>query len=91
MPTQWPARRIAEREVPYVSPTIRAAAVDAEGQLWIALNVPYTYVYDTQGDKVRTVQFSATGVLQPTSLSFTRSGRLLVTPGCYEFDPTVRS
>ena len=90
MPTQWPARRIEDREVPYVTPTVRAAAVDNAGQLWISLNVPYTYVYDAQGDKVRTVQFNATGTLSPTSLSFTRSGRLLITPGCYEFNPDGR-
>jgi hypothetical protein len=90
MPTRWPARRIADREVPYVTPTVRAAAVDPAGRLWIALTVPYTYVYDQQGDKVRTIQFSAAGTLSPTSLSFTQAGRLLITPGCYEFDPTVR-
>ena len=49
--------------------------------------VPYTYVYDTHGDKARTVQFSAAGIIGPTSLFFTRSGHILVTPGCYEFDP----
>jgi hypothetical protein len=52
--------------------------------------VPYTYVYDAQGDKTRTVQFEAAGVLNPTSLFFTPQGRLLVTPGCYEFDPASR-
>jgi hypothetical protein len=86
-PSTWPRRRIADREVPIVAPVIRAAAVDPEGQLWISLAVPYTYVFDAQGDKVRTVQFSAAGIMSPTSLSFTRSGHLLVTPGCYEFDP----
>jgi len=90
MPTEWPARRIADREVPFVTPTVRAAAVDGTGHLWIALNVPFTYVYDPQGDKVRTVQFRAAGTIMPTSLSFSRAGRLLVTPGCYEFDPGVR-
>jgi hypothetical protein len=87
LPTRWPTRRVEDREVPYVTPTIRAAAVDGAGRLWVSLAVPYTYVYDAQGDKVRTVQFSAAGTLSPTSLFFTRSGRLLVTPGCYEFTP----
>jgi hypothetical protein len=64
--------------------------VDPQGQLWISMIVPYTYVYDTQGDKARTVQFSAAGIMSPTSLFFTRSGRILVTPGCYEFDPNRR-
>ena len=86
-PTVWPTRRVDDREVPFVQPLVRAAAVDAQGQLWISMSVPYTYVYDRDGDKVRTVQFSATGIISPTSLFFTRSGRLLVTPGCFEFDP----
>jgi DNA-binding beta-propeller fold protein YncE len=90
LPTSWPTRRIQDREVPYVTPTVRAAAVDGAGRLWISLAVPYTYVYDAQGDKVRTVQFSAAGIISPTSLFFARSGRLLITPGCYEFDPRAQ-
>ncbi len=86
-PTKWPTRRVEDREIPFVQPLIRAASVDPQGQLWISMIVPYTYVYDTQGDKARTVQFSAAGIMSPTSLFFTRSGRILVTPGCYEFDP----
>ena len=90
IPTVWPTRRVEDREVPYITPTVRAAAVDGSGHLWVSLMVPYTYVYDPQGDKVRTVQFSAAGIISPTSLSFARNGRLLVTPGCYEFDPGVQ-
>jgi hypothetical protein len=86
MPTQWPARRIEDHEVPFVMPTVRAAAVDRRGRLWISFALPYTYVYDAHGDKVHTVQFSAAGIITPISLFFTASGRLLVTPGCYEFD-----
>jgi hypothetical protein len=86
-PRVWPRRRIQDREVPFVAPVVRAAAVSPRGQLWISLGVPYTYAYDAQGDKIRTVQFSAAGIVSPTSLSFSRTGRLLVTPGCYEFDP----
>jgi hypothetical protein len=89
-PTRWPRRRVQDREIPFVAPVIRAAAVDPTGQLWISLGVPYTYVYDAQGDKTRSVQFQAAGVLSPTSLFFTPGGRLLVTPGCYEFDPASR-
>ena len=89
-PTRWPTRRVEDREVPYVQPIVRTAAVDAMGQLWVSMAVPFTYVYDAQGDKVRTVQFSATGILNPTSLFFTRTGHILVTPGCYEFDPNRR-
>jgi hypothetical protein len=86
-PTRWPRRRIQDREVPLVTPVIRAAAVNPKGELWISLWVPFTYVYNTDGDKVRTVQFSGAGLISPTSLFFSRSGKLLVTPGCYEFDP----
>jgi hypothetical protein len=86
-PTQWPRRVIQDREVPFVAPVVRAAAVSPSGELWISLAVPYTYVYDAQGDKTRTLQFRAAGVVGPTSLAFTRRGTVLVTPGCYEFDP----
>jgi hypothetical protein len=87
LPTRWPTRRIEDREVPFVTPTVRAAAVDRSGHLWVSFAVPYTYVFDGQGDKIRAVQFSAAGIISPTSLFFTSTGRLLVTPGCYEFDP----
>lgn len=87
MPTQWPRRRVNEREIPFVRPIIRTAAVDRQGQLWISMALPVTYVYDDQGDKVRTVRFVGAGPLNPTSLFFTSDNRLLVTPGCYEFDP----
>lgn len=86
-PRRWPTRRIEDREVPFIAPAVRAAAVDAGGRLWVSLAVPYTYVYDTDGDKLRTVQFQGAGTIAPTSLFFTASGRLLVTPGCYEFQP----
>ena len=59
--------------------------MDREGRLWIALTSPFTYVYDGSGDKVRTVQFRGAGLLTPNSLFFTKDGRMLVTPGCYEF------
>jgi hypothetical protein len=86
-PTRWPRRRVQDREVPLVTPVIRAASVSPAGELWVSLAVPYTYVYNTDGDKVRTVQFTGAGLISPTSLFFSRSGKLLVTPGCYEFDP----
>lgn len=89
LPTRWPTRQTADGEMPLVLPAIRAAAVDETGQLWISLSQPYTYVYDSHGDKVRTVQFSGAGIISPTNLFFTQSGRLLVTPGCYEFDPSA--
>jgi len=84
-PTVWPRRRIDDREVPFVAPVIRAAAVSPRGELWISMAVPYTYVYDEQGDKIRTVQFYGAGLIGPTSLAFSQTGTILVTPGCYEF------
>ena len=70
-----------------MTPSILAAAVNDKGELWISLAVPFTYAYDKDGDKIRTVQFQAAGLISPTSLSFAPDGRLLVTPGCFEFDP----
>jgi hypothetical protein len=86
-PTTWPRRQVGDRQVPYVAPVVTAAAVDPHGQLWAALAIGYTYVFDAQGDKTRTVQFRGAGPLNPTSMSFTKAGHLLITPGCYEFDP----
>jgi hypothetical protein len=89
LPSQWPTRRVQDRELPLVTPAVRTAAVDAHGNLWVSLTLPFTYVYDRQGDKVRAIQFRAAGLISPASLSFTRAGRLLVTPGCYEFNPSL--
>ena len=44
-------------------------------------------LYDTAGEKIRTVQFRAGGIVSPASLSFAEGGRLLVSPGCFEFQP----
>jgi len=85
LPTSWPRRKTDEGELPLVPPTIRTAAVDRDGNLWIAFVVPYTYVYDRDGDKQRTVQFRAAGLITPSSLFFGTNGRVLVTPGLYEF------
>ncbi len=85
-PTTWP-KRAGSGETPFVAPVVRAAAADAAGNLWISLAVPVTYVYDAAGDKTRTVQFTAAGVVSPTNLSFGADGRLLITPGCYAFEP----
>jgi hypothetical protein len=73
--------------LPLVQPTIRAAAVDKAGRLWISFVAPYTYVYDPDGDKVRVVQFRGAGVVAPDSLFFGKGGRLLVTPGLLAFQP----
>jgi hypothetical protein len=86
LPTRWPRRQIGDRNIPLVSPTVRAAAVDARGHLWLSFVVPVVYEYDADGDKVRALQLEGAGVLAPTSLAFTPAGRLLVTPGLFEFD-----
>ncbi|HWF83583.1 MAG TPA: hypothetical protein VG222_01980 [Vicinamibacterales bacterium] len=86
LPTIWPQRQTSEGELPLVRPTVRSAAVDASGRLWVAFVVPYVYVFDPDGDKVRALQLRAAGVVAPSSLSFNNKGRLLVTPGLYEFD-----
>jgi opacity protein-like surface antigen len=88
LPRQWP-RDAGEQ--PMIVPVVRAAAVDPDGQLWISLRVPFTYVYDADGDKVRVVQFRAAGIVSPNSLTFGRGDRILVSPGLTIFDPKVIS
>jgi hypothetical protein len=83
LPERWPRR--GGSELPLVAPLVRTAAVDRSGQLWISFVVPVTYVYDAGGEKIRTVQFRAGGIVAPASLWFNDRGRILVTPGCYEF------
>ena len=90
LPTRWPTRRAEGREIPLVPPVVRTARVDPSGRLWVTFaNRPYTYVYAENGEKARVVQFRGAGILSPTSLSFSGTGRLLITPGCYEFDPAA--
>jgi hypothetical protein len=88
LPTRWSRQ---DDELPVVRPTVRAAAVDRHGQLWVSFADPFTYVFDTHGDKIRTVQFRGVGLIAPAGLHFTTEGRLLVTPGLYEFDPGPRA
>ena len=83
LPTTWPRKR---GEIPIVPASVRAAAVDPGGNLWISLAAPYTYIYDTSGDKRHTIQFRGAGIISPTSFFFTRDKRVLVTPGCYAFE-----
>ena len=83
IPDRWPRR--AGGELPLVAPSIRTAAVDQSGRLWVSFVQPYTYVFDAVGEKIRTVQFRGAGIIAPSSLWFNADGRLLVTPGCYEF------
>jgi hypothetical protein len=90
MPNSWPRRRTDEGELPIVQPAIRAAAADSDGNLWVSLTAPFTYVYDGDGNKERTVQFRATGLIAPRALFFTHDRRLLVSPGCYAFPVAKR-
>jgi len=85
IPDRWPRR--ASGELPLVAPTVRTATVDQSGRLWVSFVQPYTYFYDGNGEKIRTVQFRGAGIVSPSSLWFNADGRLLVTPGCYEFMP----
>ena len=91
LPSSWPRRKTSVGEFPVVPPTVRTAAVDANGNLWLSLMTPYTYVYDVVGNKARTIQFQGAGLLAPTHMYFTRDKRLLVSPGCYTFDPKGQS
>ena len=59
----WSSARPADR--PHGGDRSRAAICGSRS------SVPFTYVYDSVGDKRRTVQFSAPGLLSPTSLFFT--------------------
>ncbi|MEN3340404.1 MAG: hypothetical protein V7647_4080 [Acidobacteriota bacterium] len=85
MPRTWPKRRTEEGEIPLVPSMIRTAEVDADGNLWVSLVAPFTYVYDSSGEKRHTIQFRAAGIMAPTSFFFTADGRVLVAPGCYVF------
>jgi hypothetical protein len=85
MPKKWPRRKVGGTELPLVVPNVRTAAVDAAGNLWVTFLTPFTYVFDSNGEKIRTVQFRSAGIIAPSSLFFTANGRVLVTPGCYEF------
>ena len=87
LPTTWPARPAGSRTFPLVPALVQAAGVDRSGRLWVSLSSSHTYVYDRRGEKIHTVQFRGAGVIAPSSLFFAANGRLLVTPGCYEFTP----
>ena len=86
IPGTWPRRKVGNNEFPIVPSAVRTAAVSPDGELWISLVTPHTYVYDTGGDKSRVVQLRGAGVFAPNDLFFTREGRLLASPGCYLFN-----
>jgi hypothetical protein len=85
IPDRWPRR--SPGELPLVAPIVRTAAVDRASRLWVSFVVPFSYVFDAAGEKIRTIQFRAAGVIAPSSLWFNENGRVLITPGCYEFAP----
>ncbi|MFN7916058.1 MAG: hypothetical protein U0Q55_12035 [Vicinamibacterales bacterium] len=86
LPGTWP-RNPLDGELPLVRPTIRSAAVDAKGQLWVAFDAGFTYVFDADGDKVRMVRFRGAGPVVPTTMFFGPDGGLLVTPGLHVYEP----
>jgi hypothetical protein len=88
MPKQWPRRTVDGTELPLVVPTVRTAALDRHGHLWVSFLTPFTYIFDGNGDKIRTVQFRAAGIIAPSSVAFSSRGSVLITPGCFEF-PSV--
>jgi hypothetical protein len=84
LPSSWP-RSPLDGELPLVRPTIRAAAIDRSERLWISFDAGFTYVFDADGDKVRTVQFRGVGAVSPGTMFFAPGGQLLVTPGLHEY------
>jgi hypothetical protein len=86
LPNIWTKRPPDSGEIPFLPPTIRTAAVDASGHLWVSLAEPVTYEFDGDGDKIRAVVFRAAGVVSPNHMSFDEKGRMLVTPGLVVFD-----
>jgi hypothetical protein len=91
LPSAWPRRRFETLEIPVVTPTVRAAALDGAGHLWVSFVVPVVFEYDEDGDKLRSVALQGAGAIAPTSLAFGPGNRLFVTPGLYEFDVSPSS
>lgn len=87
LPNEWPMRSVDGLVYPLVMPMVRAAAVDPAGRLWIATLTSHVYVYDADGEKVATYQLIGAGPLLPDMMWFAPDGRLLVSPGLYEFEP----
>jgi hypothetical protein len=87
LPSTWPRRGTGpHRAMPLIAPGVQAAAVAPDGSLWIALSLPYVYVFDATGDRTRVVELHGAGVIRAETLAFSRQGRLIATPGGYEFD-----
>ena len=84
LPSSWP-RNPLDGELPLVRPTIRSAALDRTGRLWVAFAAGFSYVFDAEGDKVRAVTLRGAGVVSPGTMFFGTRGQLLVTPGLHEY------
>lgn len=92
LPTTWPRKTYADgRELPLIVPNVQAAAVAPDGSVWIALSAGYVYVFDADGDKRAVFELHGAGRIAPVSLAFSKEGRLIVTPGGYEFDVPARN
>jgi hypothetical protein len=92
LPTAWPRKRLtADRELPLIVPNVQAAAAAPDGSVWIALSLGYVYVFDAHGDKTHVFELHGAGMVRPGSLAFSREGRLIVTPGGYEFDVPAKN
>ena len=86
LPTVWPQRTDpGGQTLPVVPPSVRTAAIDQSGNLWVALSVPFLYVYDATGEKIRTIRLDAAGLVSVSSLYFPDDKTMLVAPGGYEF------
>jgi hypothetical protein len=95
LPSTWPRKQYDKtwqnRELPLIIPNVQTATVAPDGSLWIALSLGYVYVFDAAGDKIRVLELHGAGVVRPMSLAFSREGRLIVTPGGYEFDVPAKN
>ena len=85
MPRTWPHAAPKTEKFRWCRRWSALPASIADGNLWISLVAPFTYVYDATGEKRHTLQFRAAGIIAPTSFFFTGDGQVLVAPGCFAF------
>ena len=88
-PTRWPRRRVQDREVPLVTPVVRAAGVEPDGR---AVGVAGRAVHLRLRHRRRQGPHRAVQRRrhhQPDQPVLQPQRQLLVTPGCYEFDPKL--
>ena len=88
---RWPTRRIEDREVPFVQPMIRTAAVDPHGTALGVDGRAASRMCTTRTATRRGPSNSARPESSARRACSSRApGHILVTPGCYEFDPNRR-